>query len=66
MYYITGILECHAGYHDDNTEHDICLPCPIGTYREFGHHEHSCIDCPEGHTTSQEASGSSLECHRGQ
>ena len=66
IYYIIDTLECHAGFYDDNIHHDVCLPCPIGTYCEFGHGEQSCIECPEGHTTSQEASGSSSECHRGQ
>ena len=60
---------CDNGYYrkiiDELT--DVCEPCPYGTYSEIAYHrnntfEETCIPCPEGLSTANQASLTHLDC----
>ena len=55
--WLTG--NCSAGYHIDGTN---CIACPLGTYQPRKWQD-SCIECPEGSTTSYTASTSQDDCN---
>ena len=54
------VTDCPSGTHRDIING--CATCPIGTYMDRPNREDSCIQCPEGTTTTGEGSVSEQDC----
>ena len=54
------VTDCPSGTHRDIING--CATCPIGTYMDRPNREDSCIQCPEGTTTTEGGSVSEQDC----
>lgn len=55
---------CEAGYYSDKLEHDMCNPCPKGTYGQTkgAETQRQCYPCPENSFSDNEGSSFCKDC----